>query len=70
MAEVKLTIPTQDVPRVTSALCQSAGLSVSAANAKQALVNHIKQTVRNVERSEADAAVAAAVVEPVEPAIT
>jgi len=64
MATVTLTIPTEHVSRVVHALCVSAGLPESTANAKIAIIRHIKATVHNVERGEADAAAIAAVVDP------
>lgn len=66
MAIVSLDIPTAAVTRVVHALCVSAGLKPeNAANAKQALIDHIRATVRNVESSEAQAAAQVAIVEPV-----
>lgn len=56
MAVITLTIPDAQLPRVRAALCIQAGLPESNANAKEALVQWIKQVVRGVER---DAAVAA-----------
>ena len=64
MAVVTLTIPPVHVSRVVHALCVSAGLPESAANAKEALIRHIKATVHNVERGEAEAVALAAVVDP------
>lgn len=65
MAIVSLDIPTAAVPRVVHALCVSAGLTPeNAANAKQALVDHIRATVSNVETSEAARAAQAALVPP------
>jgi len=64
MAIVTLTIPPAHVDRVVHALCISAGLPESPANAKQALIKHIKATVFNVERSEAELVALDAVVDP------
>jgi len=64
MATIKLTIPTQHVQRVVHALSASAGLPDTAANAKKALVGHIKATVRNVEHSEKEQAALDNIAEP------
>ena len=65
MATVTLTIPTAAVGRVVHALCTAYGYEVeNAANAKQAIIDHIRATVRNVEQSEAEQAALAALVEP------
>ncbi len=64
MAIIEITIPTQYVTRVTHALSVSAGKPDSAANARQALIDHIKATVRNVEQSEAEQAALDSIVEP------
>jgi len=63
MASINLTIPDAQLPRVRAALCAQAGLAESNANAKEALIQWVKQVVRGYER---DAAVAAQppVVEP------
>lgn len=53
MATVTLNIPSAVLARVVDALCQSAGLPVSAENAKAALIDHIRATVANVEQSAA-----------------
>lgn len=53
MATITITISTADATRVTHALCVSAGLPETAANAKQAVINYIKKTVSNVELIEA-----------------
>jgi hypothetical protein len=49
MAIITLTIPDAVLPRVRTALCSKAGLPESNANAKQAVVDFIKATVREVE---------------------
>jgi len=64
MADVTLTIPPAHVARVVHALCVSAGLPESNANAKKAIIKHIKATVHNVERGEAEQAALAAVTDP------
>jgi len=64
MATVTLTIPSQHVDRVVHALSVSAGLPETVANAKQAIIMHIKATVHNVERGEAEAAALAALPDP------
>ena len=65
MASVNITIPTQHVSRVVHALCHSAGLEENAANAKEAIMEHIRRTVANVEESEARQAAEANRVAPV-----
>lgn len=62
MANINLTIPDEHLGRVVRALCKGAGLEESPANAKQAVIEHIKRTVANVEESEARQAAQAAVV--------
>ena len=64
MATITLTIPTEHVTRVVHALCISAGLPESTANAKKAIIRHIKATVRNVESSEDQQAAFEALVDP------
>lgn len=56
MASITLTIPDAELPRVRAALCTAAGLSDSNANAKQAVINWVKTTVREVEYNAAVAA--------------
>lgn len=71
MADVQMTIslPSAQVPRIIHALCAAGGRPESAPNAKQALLDWIKATVRNIEQSEAEAAAAAGIsVTPVTPA--
>lgn len=53
MATITLTIPDAQLTRISTALCKAAGMPVSTANAKEAIINHVKATVQNVERSEA-----------------
>lgn len=64
MASVNITIPDDVLDRVVHALCVSAGLEESAANAKEALIQHIRRTVANVERTEAQEAALLAISEP------
>jgi len=61
---ITLTVPDAAVTRVVHALCVSAGLPESNANAKQALIKHLKATVRNVEASESERAAVEALSEP------
>ena len=49
MANVTLTIPDAALPRVTAALCNAEGLADTNANAKIALTNYIKRTVKAYE---------------------
>lgn len=51
MATISITIPDAQAARVISAVCKGAGLDPSPANAKQAIIAHIRATVANVERS-------------------
>lgn len=53
MASITLTISDAQLARVVAALCDTAGLPRSNANARTALVNLVKQTVRNAERAAA-----------------
>jgi len=59
MATMSIIIPDQHVQRVIHALCTSAGLPESPANAKEAVLRHIRAVVRNVEMIEAQAAIQA-----------
>lgn len=70
MADFSVTIPDEEVPRVTEALCKGAGLEVSVENAKQAIINHIKTTVTNVERTEALSAAQTAIPDITEPSVS
>lgn len=49
MASITLTIPDAALPRVRAALCASAGLPDSNANAKEVVVEMVKAVVRSVE---------------------
>jgi len=63
LGTIKLVIPPQHTQRVIDALSKSAGLDATAANAKKALIMHIKATVRNVEQSELEQAALDAIVD-------
>lgn len=56
MASINLTLPDATAARVVHAMCAAAGLPESPANAKKAVVDWIKTTVANVERTEAQQA--------------
>jgi len=59
MPEIKLTIPAGKLDRVIHALCKAGGYEVeSPANAKKAVIDHIRRTVWRVETQDAEAAVA------------
>lgn len=68
MPKVEIDIPPQHVQRVIKALCRSAGhqdpADHNAANAKAALVDHIKRVVKNLERQDAKRAAIATVLDP------
>lgn len=68
MPKIELDIPAQHTQRVIKALCRGAGLTDPAdhtpANAKAALVEHIRRTVKNLERGDAERAAIAAVQDP------
>lgn len=49
MATITLTIPDAVLPRVRAALCTHAGLPDTNANAKEAVIMWIKDTVQAVE---------------------
>lgn len=53
MATITLTIPDAVLPRVRAALCVKAGLPDTNANAKEAVIMWIKETVQAVEYAEA-----------------
>lgn len=63
MATITLTIPDAVLPRVRAALCAKAGLADTNANAKEAVIMLIKETVQTVEYNDAMQAAAAAVVQ-------
>lgn len=70
MATVSITIPDAQLTRVVNALCDAAGLSRSSANARAAIIEHIKRTVINVERGVAEHAALAAVTPPSDPGLS
>lgn len=53
MATISITIADADLPRVIHALCVTAGVAETAANARQVVVQRVKDTVLNVEWSDA-----------------
>lgn len=70
MPQVAIDIPTGQTTRVVAALCASAGLPATAANAKQALAQHIRGVVISYERGQAEQAAMTAVTEPTDPGVT
>lgn len=70
MATITLTIPDASLPRVRAALCLTAGLPDTNANAKLALIGIIKDTVRAVEHTAAVNAQPAIVVADVDGIVT
>lgn len=64
MATITLTIADAVLPRVRAALCAHAGLADSNPNAKEAVIQLVKETVQSVEYNAAMQAASAAVVEP------
>lgn len=70
MPQVTIDIPTGQTTRVVNALCAAAGLEASPANAKKAIVAHVKATVMSFERGQAQQAAMAAVPEPPDPGVT
>ncbi len=59
MADIVLTIPVDKEDRVIHALCASIGEEdETGANAKAALIEHIKRVVWRIETQEAEAAAA------------
>lgn len=72
MATLTITIPDAQATRVADAFCLAYGWrsveldGTKAVFVKKAVIAHIKQTVLNVERGQAEAAALAAVTEPVE----
>ncbi len=59
MAKIELTIPAGKIDRVVHALCVAAGFEdETSANAKQALIDHVKRTVWRVETQDAERAAA------------
>lgn len=70
MASITLTIPDAALPRVRAALCLTAGLPETNANAKLALMNIIKETVEAVEYAAKVAAQPPIVVDDVSDIVT
>lgn len=64
MAAITITIPDEHLARVRHALTVDAGLQDTAANAKKAVVDHIKAVVRRVESEEAEEEAIAAITLP------
>lgn len=62
MATITLTIPDAVLPRVRAALCANAGLPDSNANAKEAVIRWMKDTVQTVEYNDAMRAASSAVI--------
>lgn len=58
MADITLTIPVAAETRVIHALCASTGAEETPANAKAAIIDHIKHLVWRIETQEAEAAAA------------
>jgi len=65
VAVFTMTIADADMPKVTDALCRTAKLAVSPANAQQAVVNFIQQAVQNIAVLDAAAAAQAQAPAPV-----
>lgn len=70
MPQVTIDIPTGQTTRVTKALCASAGLTVSPANAKEAIARHIRGVVISYERGQAEQSAMANVIDPTDPGVT
>lgn len=70
MATITLTIPDAVLPRVRAALCTKAGLPDSNPNAKEAVIQWIKETVQAVEYEAAVQARAAVVPSDVDGIVT
>lgn len=49
MANITITIPDQYIDRVATALCISAGMAVTNANAKKVLIDYLKNTTLSYE---------------------
>ncbi len=56
MATININVPDATASRVIHALCTTAGLVESPANAKTSVLIWIKTTVANIERAEAEQA--------------
>lgn len=75
MATLSITIPDSEVTRVQTALCESQGMAVSAANAKAVVVSLIKGVVFARERAATQASAqatydAAVSAQPVDPGLS
>ena len=58
MPEIRLTIPADKIDRVVHALCKAGGYEdETPANAKKAVIDHVKRTVWRVETQDDEAAV-------------
>lgn len=64
MATITLTISDAVLPRVRAALCANAGLPDTNPNAKEAVIQLVKETVQKVEYNAAMQAASATVVAP------
>jgi hypothetical protein len=70
MATITLTIPDAVLPRVRAALCARAGLPDTNANAKEAVIRWMKDTVSTYEYDAEMSAYAATVVPDVDTIVT
>lgn len=55
MAQIIIEVPDNQVTRVQTALCTTANLAISAANAKSVIVNYIKAVVKRYEAEQSKA---------------
>jgi hypothetical protein len=53
VAVLSITIADADLPRVVHALCVTAGVTETVPNAKQVVIQRIKEMVQSVERNDA-----------------
>jgi hypothetical protein len=53
LATITLTIPDAQLTRVVNGLCAAAGVTATPANAKQAVIDHVKATVLASEQQAA-----------------
>jgi len=67
MATITITIPTADVPDVTDALCEHAGVPSSTINARDAVISFVRTITRAWRRKQASAALNAALTNAAEP---
>jgi hypothetical protein len=68
MATIQITIPDAQLTRVVNGLCAAAGVTATPANAKQAVIDHVKATVLNAEQQAA--IVALQTTPPVDPGLS